>query len=141
MAEHLGWRNTWELRYETVEYLLSKQNVDSGHQDANSRTLLAIAAETGNTEIIRRLINAKARKRRISGIERDLLIWAIFQRDIGTVQLLLKADESLANHRVKGRTPLSMATELGDSEISRLLINARVDVHASDESRWPPLSG
>ncbi|KAJ5131839.1 hypothetical protein N7448_005997 [Penicillium atrosanguineum] len=131
----------WRQNNETVKYLLSKQDVNSGHQDVNGRTLLAIAAETGNVEIIRCLINAKAKNRRISGIERDLLIWVIFQRDIITVQLLLETDESLANHRVKGRTPLSMATELGDSGIARLLINARADVHASDEFRWPPLSG
>ena len=57
-----------------------------------------------------------------------------------TVQLLLEADNSLANHRVKGRTPLSVAIELGDVGMTKLLINAGADVQALDETRWPTLS-
>lgn len=124
---------------ETAKYLLN-QDVNSDHQDVNGQTPLAIAAATGNAESIRCLIDTKAKGRRIIGIERDLLLWAIFHQDIVTVQLLLKADESLANHRVKGRTPLSMATELGDIGITKLLIDAGADVHALDEIRWPTLS-
>ncbi|KAJ5769467.1 hypothetical protein N7520_004026 [Penicillium odoratum] len=126
--------------HETLKYLLSNQNVDIDHQDSNARTLLEIAVETRNIENIKCLIDAKAKDGQIIGIERDLLIWAIFQRDIETVQHFLKVDESLANHRVKGRTPLSMATELGDVGITRLLIDAKADVHALDEIRWPILS-
>jgi ankyrin repeat protein len=33
-----------------------------------------------------------------------------------------------------------MATELGDAEIAGVLISARADVHALDETRWPLLS-
>ena len=45
-----------------------------------------------------------------------------------TVQLLLEADNSLANHRVKGRTLLSIAIELRDVGITKLLINIGADV-------------
>jgi ankyrin repeat protein len=125
---------------ETAKYLLSNGDVNSDHQDVSGRTALSIAAETGNAQIIRCLIDAKAKGRRLVGIERDLLLWAIFHRDIGTVQLLLEADKSLANHRVKGRTPLSMATELGTVGITKLLIGAGADVQALDDTRWPALS-
>ncbi len=108
-ADSKGWTPLfWAVsrqHLETTKYLLSNQDVNSNHQDVNARTPLSIAAETGNAEIIRCLIDAKAKGRRIIGIERDLLLWAIFHRDIDTVQRLLEADESLANHRVKGRTP------------------------------------
>lgn len=98
--------------HETVEYLLSNSGVNSDHQDVNCRTPLVIAAEAGNIGSMTPLIDAKVKRKQIPGIEHDLLIWAIFQRDIETAQLLLNADGSLANHRVKDRTPLSMATEL-----------------------------
>ncbi|KAJ5623451.1 hypothetical protein N7490_012056 [Penicillium lividum] len=124
-----------EQHHKTMKYLLSNQDVDIDHQDSNARTLLAIAVETRNIGNIKCLLDSKAKEGRIIGIERDLLIWAIFQRSIETVQLFLQADESLANHRVKGRTPLSMAIELGDVGITRLLIYAKADVHASDDMR------
>ncbi|GES66632.1 ankyrin repeat protein [Aspergillus terreus] len=130
----------WRQHLEPAKYLLSNQDVHNDHRDIKGRTPLGLAAETGNAESIRCLINAKEKGRRVTGGERDLLLWAIFQRDVVTVQLLLKADESLANHRVKGRTPLSMATELGEIDIIKFLIDAGADVHAPDEVRWPTLS-
>ncbi|KAJ5559563.1 hypothetical protein N7513_001962, partial [Penicillium frequentans] len=105
--------------------------------DFNGRTLLAIAAETGNAEILRCLVDVKSKGRPIVRAERDLIIWATFQRDALTVQLLLDVDKSLVYHRVKGRTPLSMATELGDDDLAKLLVDAGADVHALDEIRWP----
>lgn len=125
---------------ETAKYLLSIGDVNSGHQDVSGRTSLSIAAETGSAESIWCLIHAKEKGRRLIGIERDLLLWAVFRRDMETVQLLLEADNSLANHRVKGRTPLSVAIELGDVGMTKLLINAGADVQALDETRWPTLS-
>ncbi|KAJ5538533.1 hypothetical protein N7494_008012 [Penicillium frequentans] len=144
-ADGKGWTPLhWAFsmcNHETVEYLSSNQDVNNDHQDVNGRTHLVIAAEAGNGEMIRYLLGAKAAKqKRMIGIERNLLIWAIFQQDVATVQILLKTDESLINHRVKGRTPLSMATEIGDPEIAELLVSARADVHALDEAKWPPLS-
>lgn len=144
-ADGMGWTPLfWAVSMcnnETAKYLFSNQDVNNDHQDVNGRTPLVIAAETGNVEMIRYLLGAKATKqKRIIRLERNLLIWAIFQQDIETVQLVLKADESLINHRVEGRTPLSMATELGATGIAELLINARADVYASDEAKWPPLS-
>ncbi|KAJ5998648.1 hypothetical protein N7451_006458 [Penicillium sp. IBT 35674x] len=136
-ADGKGWTPLfWAIsmcNYKMATYLVSNQDVNKDHQDANGWTPLIIAAETGNAEMIRYLLGAEATmKKRMIGIERNLLIWAIFQRDVATVKLLLKADESLINHRVEGRTPLSMATELGDPEIAELLIKAMADVHASD---------
>lgn len=76
----------------------------------------------------------------MTGIERNLLVWVIFQQDFLTTQLLLRTDESLVNHRVKGRTSLSIAIELGHCEITRLLIDVGADVDAFDKIKWPPLS-
>ncbi|KAJ5797653.1 uncharacterized protein N7503_006949 [Penicillium pulvis] len=144
-ADGKGWTPLhWAFsmcNHETAEYLFSNQDVNNDHQDVSGRTHLVIAAEAGIGEMIRYLLAAKATKqKRFIGIERNLLIWAIFQQDVAAVQLLLETDESLINHRVKGRTPLSMATEIGDSEIAELLVSARADVHALDEAKWPPLS-
>jgi ankyrin repeat protein len=145
LADRQGWTPLfWAVSTqhdETVEYLLSNPNVNSEHQDVKGQTPLLIAAEARNFGILRSLIDAKMERRQIPIIERDLLIWAIFQRDIETAKLLLHADESLANQRVKGRTPLSMATELGDVSMTSLLIDAGADVHALDKTRWPSLSG
>lgn len=98
---------------ETIRYLLSLESIDNEQRDVTGRTPLIVAAEAGDVRIIRYLIDAKAKGRKIFHVERDLLIWSIFQRDIVTAQLLLEIDETLAHHRVKGRTPLSMAVEVG----------------------------
>ena len=139
-----GWTPLfWALsrqHLETAKYLLSNQDVHSEHRDIKGRSPLGIAAETGNAESIRCLIDVKEKGRRVTGSERDLLLWAIFQQDVGMVELLLKADESLVNHRAEGRTPLSMATELGEIGITKLLIAAGADVHALDEVRWPTMN-
>lgn len=47
-----------------------------------------------------------------------------------------KADESPANHRVKGRIPLSIATKLGDVGITRLLLAARSGSVTSNPEKW-----
>ncbi|KAJ5987977.1 hypothetical protein N7481_003187 [Penicillium waksmanii] len=126
-------------RSETIRYMLSIESTDNEHRDLIGRTPLVAAAETGDNGIIRYLIDARSKGRKIFHVERDLLIWSIFQRDIVTAQLLLEIDKSLANHRVKGRSPLSMATELGHIEITRLLIGSGADLDAVDEIQWPPL--
>ncbi|KAJ5398345.1 hypothetical protein N7509_006458 [Penicillium cosmopolitanum] len=124
---------------ETIRYLLSIESIYNEQRDLTGRTPLIVAAEAGDVRIIRYLIEAKAKGTKIFHVERDLLIWSIFQGDIVTAQLLLEIDESLANHRVKGRTPLSMAAEGGHIEITRLLIDTGANLDALDEIQWPPL--
>ncbi|KAJ6016529.1 hypothetical protein N7540_011120 [Penicillium herquei] len=142
-ADSKGWTPVfWAVsrqHLETTRYLLSNRDLDSARQDFNGRSLLAIAAETGNAEIVRCLVDARSKGRPMVGVERDLILWATFQRDALTVQLLLDVDKSLVHHRVKGRTPLSMAIELGDDDLAKLFIDAGADVHALDEIRWPGL--
>ncbi|KAF3399901.1 Ankyrin repeat domain-containing protein 50 [Penicillium rolfsii] len=109
-------------------------------QHLETAKYLLLIGDTGSAESIWCLIYAKEKGRRLIGIERDLLLWAVFRRDMETVQLLLEADNSLANYRVKGRTPLSVAIELGDVGMTKLLINVGADVQVLDETRWPTLS-
>ncbi|KAJ5620713.1 hypothetical protein N7510_004697 [Penicillium lagena] len=124
---------------EVVSYLLSQSDIDLRTQDVDGRTLLAIAAQTENIESLRLLIRVNIAASPTDRIECNPLIWAILQTDIITICLLLRADWSLVHRKVKGRTPLSIATEIGNAEMTRVLIESGSNVNAVDESAWPCL--
>ncbi|KAF9888944.1 hypothetical protein FE257_008113 [Aspergillus nanangensis] len=127
-------------RNEILEYLLSQSIEFPTNHDRYGRTPLIIAAGAGNIQGMQLLIKTKTSSDLFNESERSLLVWAIIRRDLDTVQLLLEADPSLVNQRVKGRTPLSVAAETGEVGIMRQLIDAGADPNAADEKTWPPLS-
>lgn len=128
-------------RNEVLEFLLSKTVGTPTYHDRYGRSPLVIAAEVGNIQGMRLLIRTKiSGKLSFNESERSLLIWTIISRDLDMVQLLLEADSNLVNHRVKGRTPLSVAAETGEAGMMRQLIDAGADPNAADEKIWPPLS-
>ncbi|KAJ5225237.1 hypothetical protein N7468_006462 [Penicillium chermesinum] len=137
LADSKGWTPLFwaasRQHLEAVDYLLSTQGVNSDHQDIDGRTPLAIASETGDAKIIRCLLDAQSKGRLIFGVERDLLLWAIFHRDIPTAQLLLKVGHGLVNYRIESRTPLSQTKELGHIDMTEILIDAGADMHALNE--------
>ncbi|CAG7939810.1 unnamed protein product [Penicillium salamii] len=122
-----------------VEYLLSRRGIAVGEKDVDGRTPFVIAAQAENAESLRLLTNVAATTKEYFNIEGSPLAWAILQKDITTVRICLQADCRLGIRQVSGRTPLSIATEVGSSDIARLLIETGANPNAADETTWPIL--
>ncbi|XP_064647015.1 serine/threonine-protein phosphatase 6 regulatory ankyrin repeat subunit B-like, partial [Lineus longissimus] len=98
------------------------------------------AAEGGNIDVVRLLIENKADVHATDNEGRSPLSYAAQGGNIDVVRLLIenKADVHATDN--EGRSPLSYAAEGGNIDVVRLLIENKADVHATDKKGSSPLS-
>jgi ankyrin repeat protein len=125
--------------YFSTEYLLSQKVIQLSNHDTDGRTLAVIAAQSENFEVLRLLLDAHIPIVPTDRIEFSPLLWAILQRDDITARLVLRCDPTLIDHKVKGRTPLSIATETGDIDMIKLLLELGANANLADDFIWPCL--
>lgn len=130
---------------EIIELLLASNGIDINKEDNKGRFPLAEACSSGHREIVSLLLAHKSIKvNRKDNHGWTPLIYACQSGDTKMAELILDP-ESLADIDMpgnEGRTPLSVASELGYCEIARKLVHhgthgARVDT-ASDKG-WTAL--
>ncbi|MEM6769329.1 MAG: ankyrin repeat domain-containing protein, partial [Bacteroidota bacterium] len=100
---------------------------------------LHTAAEEGQIEAVRQLLQLDADVNITDEEQRTPLSYAAEEGNIDVVELLLQngADANLAGQN--GRTPLSYAAEEGMARIAHLLLRAGASPEAQDEDGWSPL--
>lgn len=132
-------RAAWKDRTETVAYLVEHgadleaitrfKSVTLG-----GRTALVLAADNGNTEITKLLINAGANvefKDKMKG--RTALVHAIEGEHPAVAKTLIEAGADVNTTEDEwGWTPLMFASHSGQSEIVEILLAAGADVKATD---------
>jgi ankyrin repeat protein len=124
---------------DSTKYLLSQKDIHLSNHDTDGRTLAVIAAQGENIEGLRLLLDANITVTPMDRIEHSPLLWAILQMDTITARLILRADRSLVDYKVQGRTPLSIATEIGDIDMIKLLVELGANVNLADDFVWPSL--
>ncbi len=111
-------------------------------------TALIGAAEHGNAESIKMLLDAGAKPNLVTTLNETALFRAVEGQQLEIVEQLLKAGADVSLAKKGGETPLMLAAERGDEAIAKLLLDHKADVnqHSNDgqtalmaaADRWKP---
>ena len=132
-------------RAESVDTLLNKGS-DCDLKDKNGRTALSWAAapkdsEKANTDVIKCLLGKGSCINSEDNSHKTPLSWAVSGNCMNTViELLNNHDIQVDLPDVSGRTPLSLAAQLGHIDIIRHLVGNGAKVESKDNNRRTPLS-
>lgn len=110
---------------EALESWMTKNGYDSGDVNAridnSNRTPIMIAARSGDSDMVRELVNAGANPN-LADVDGNNALWyACMSQCVGCVKLMLKADVEVDNQNVHGFTPLNYS--VGMDDIFNLLAN------------------
>jgi ankyrin len=113
---------------------LLKAGADPNAARVSGETPIMTAARTGSAEIVKLLassgadVNAAEKTRR-----QTALMWAVAERHVGVVRVLLEHRADVHARSSSGFMPLLFASQQGDLEAARLLLAAGADVKATAE--------
>jgi ankyrin repeat protein len=132
-------------RAESVNLLLNKGS-DCYLKDKNGRTALSWAVapkdrEKTNADVIESLLEKGSCINSTDNSHKTPLSWAVSGNCMNTViELLKNHDIQVDRPDIAGRTPLSLAAELGHIDIIRLLVSNGARVESKDSNMRTPLS-
>lgn len=132
-------------RAESVIALLNKGS-DCHLKDKNGRTALSWAAapqesEEANTDVIKCLLEKGSCLNSEDNSRKTPLSWAVSGNCLNTViELLNNCDIQVDRPDVSGRTPLSLAAQLGHIDIVTQLLGNGAKVESKDNNMRTPLS-
>jgi len=95
-----------------------------------------MAAQDGQTEIVKLLLNAGAV---VNSDDKDILLLPSYYGYREIVKLLLSTQVEVDYPSEGGVTSLYIASMVGNTEIVKLLLNAKADVNATTEDGYTPL--
>lgn len=104
------------------------------------KTPLCWAAEYGQLEVVKLLLNHGADFSLADLIGRKPLLWAARYGYKRVVQLLLDRGDSVDSKDKNGRTPLSLAAREGHMDVVKLLIKYGDEIDSEDVKKQTPLS-
>ncbi|KAK0708278.1 hypothetical protein B0H67DRAFT_472200, partial [Lasiosphaeris hirsuta] len=117
-----------------------KGGTEVDKEDRYGRTPLSYAAWNGYMAVVERLIKARARvdsKDEIGGTPISYALCSGHEAEI--VRMLLEKGANIEAADQYGRTPLRLATGLGNEEIVRMLLEKGVNIEAVDRHGQTPL--
>ncbi|XP_013405079.1 serine/threonine-protein phosphatase 6 regulatory ankyrin repeat subunit B isoform X2 [Lingula anatina] len=109
-----------------------------GNRKYNS-TVLHEAVSSGNEELVKLILHAKAKVNAKNKEGRSALHIAARLGHSGVVQLLLNANADVNAQTKDGRTPLHVSLWRGHTQIAKALVKAGASVNRRDEDGWTPL--
>ncbi|KAG4443311.1 hypothetical protein IFR05_001180 [Cadophora sp. M221] len=123
--------------------LLTKQLLRGGadpnyvdEKDAQKPAILHLAAATGDTKLVRRLLNSGSRSSVIDAFGMRPIHWAAERGHFKIVQLLVSPSADLDH---KGRNPLFMASESTSAQTVRVLLKFGSNINLQNKSGRTPL--
>ncbi|MCG8458612.1 MAG: ankyrin repeat domain-containing protein [Holophagales bacterium] len=119
-------RADFGLAWQLVQSRAGLEEID----DESGLTPLALAAETGMTEVVRTLLEAGASPDHGGAL--TPLEAAVLEGDPEIVRLLIDAGADLNRRSGDGFTPLMSASMAGDEELARMLLEAGARVRAKN---------
>ena len=127
----------------SLEQLLTSGNVNIDEVTTTNETALAIAVREQNLEIVRLLLEHKAKPDAIIHVgaafaDYTVLHSACFDGNKEIADLLIKAGADVNAVTENGFTPLHYAAAKGYTDIANLLLDNKANAHATDDiSRTP----
>ena len=121
---------------------ISPATLDSAHvyaQDNHHLTSLHLAAEFGDPEVLRSLIERGADPDAQNKDQETPLFLASRKGRLEAARLLSELVTDINHQDLLGRTPLHVAAENGHYDIARLLLNCGADVNAREKNFRTPL--
>ncbi len=97
------------------------------------------AADRGNTDIVRALIQQGANVDARGKFESTALLRAAYHGHVPVGQLLIMAGADVSAPDIGGATPLHIAARRGHENFIRLLLENKADINARDGEGWTPL--
>ena len=123
-----------------LQVILSLTEGTASYRDSKGLTVLYAAAEAGNPEMVRMLLEAGAEITDMSGWGETAIFGAIRQGYTEIVSMFLEAEPALVEMLNRSdMTPLNAAARSGELESLRLLIEAGADIEYTDQWGWTPL--
>jgi ankyrin repeat protein len=124
---------------ETLEILV-KANADIEVKDINGLTPLAWAAQTGSTKSMEILIEAGAKVNVVDMLNGEsILMRAARSGKVESVQLLLANNADTGIQTKMGASTLQIASEYGNADIVKILVDSGLDPKAKDARGWNAL--
>jgi len=112
-----------------VERLLAKEGINVDTIDEHGVTPLLLASRYGHKEIVRKLLEAGADVNTIAAAQMTALTWATVDGHEDVVEILLQQPGIQINvPDMWGKTPLENASSIGNTEIVRMLLEARANI-------------
>lgn len=124
-------RATLEDDVEAVERAL-QQGLSPESVDGQGRTAVQLAALAGNEDILRALIEHRARLTHRDRVGNTALGYAAANGHEGAVQVLLDAKAPIDQENRQGMTPLMLAAAAGRHAVVRLLLERGADAARRD---------
>jgi ankyrin repeat protein len=106
---------------------------------ASNTASLADAAERGDKQAVRSLLQGHADVNKAQGDGATALHWAAYQDDAETTQLLIGAGANVNAPNKYGITPLVLAAKNGNAQIIRQLLKAGADPNGTVRENETPL--
>jgi uncharacterized protein len=120
--------------------LLLKAGANADTSRLTGETALMTAARTGNVAVVQALLAAGADvSAREADMGQDALIWALAERHLEVVRLLLEHRADTRGKTKNGFTPLLFAVRHGSLEAVRMLIARGADVNETATDGTSPL--
>ncbi|KAJ5275259.1 hypothetical protein N7505_003804 [Penicillium chrysogenum] len=117
---------------ESVIRLLLDLDIDLEVKNRQGRTALSLAAELGNWDAVRQVLEKGANPNSYDIDGRTAVFLAACQQDATVLTLLLPSGISTFERDRYGRTPLHAAANRGHSECVRALLDAGIDCEVKD---------
>jgi ankyrin repeat protein len=104
------------------------------------KTPLMQCARTGSLEAVKALLSRGSDANAKDQREGDTaLMWAVAQKHVGIVRLLLEHKADVHTHTSNGFTPLLFAAQQGDADSAQMLLNAGADINEATPDGDTPL--
>ena len=117
-----------------VELLISKgASFSINVRDSDGVTVLMLAAEAGNVDIVKMLLAAGANVNAKDFDGDAVLVWAMGEGHVDVVEVLLAAGADVNAKNNDGDTVLMQAVGAGHIDVIKLLLAAGADINAKDE--------
>ncbi|RYP49558.1 hypothetical protein DL768_004760 [Monosporascus sp. mg162] len=123
-----------------LEPVLRSSGIGDAPMDFSGRSPLSYAAEQGEEEIVKLLLDKGVDVNNMDRYDRSPLSYAAKQGRKEIVRLLLDSGADADSRDLYGRSPLSYAAEQGEEETVRLLLDRGAYADNMDERGRSPLS-
>jgi len=125
LLKHLSEENYSKLIELLIPYIYSKNNIDELYSEGNSLLLSVIKSIPTNLKVIETIISNGANPNQIDSEEKVPLIYAIEQKNIDLIRLLIKYKADISFKTPNEKSPVAFACKINDKIIVKELLKGK----------------